>query len=122
MTTGLRREIFLASLTLTLATTLGAGTALAAGAIAFSEEENYGYITAGYPSPRQAQEAALAGCKFQDCRVVLDFEHECASIAVGDEGYGWAAAPSRGEARLDAMTECSKVGRNCEELLSECDR
>lgn len=53
--------------------------------------------------------------------MVLDFEDECASLAVGDEGYGWASAPTKGQARLTAMTECSKLGRNCEELLTECD-
>lgn len=101
---------------------LGAGAVLAAGAIAFSEDNNYGYITSNYPNARQAQEAALRGCKYADCRVVMDFERECASIAVGDDGYGWAAAPNKSRARLDAMTECSKTGRNCEELLAECDR
>jgi hypothetical protein len=116
------RKLALVLLTLTALVCLGAGAALAAGAIAFSEDQNYGYITANYPNARQAQQAALRGCKYPDCRVVMDFEGECASIAVGDEGYGWAAAPSKSQARLDAMTECSRLGRNCEELLSECDR
>jgi hypothetical protein len=116
------RKLALALLTITALALLGAGLALAAGAIAFSEDQNYGFITAGYPNARQAQEAALKGCKYPDCRVVMDFEQECASLAVGEEGYGWAAAPTKGQARLTAITECSKIGRNCEELLTECDR
>lgn len=118
----MRRRLSWVLWLLPAALTLGAGTALAAGAIAFSEAENYGFITSNYPDARAAQQAALKGCRYGDCRVVMDFQQECASIAVGDDGYGWGAAASKAEARMTAMTQCSQTGRNCEELLSECDR
>jgi hypothetical protein len=84
---------------LTLAILFLLSVALAAGAIAFSEYQNYGYLTAKYPNTSQTQETALKRCCYPDCRVVVNFQNESTSIAVGDEGYGWATAPTKDKGR-----------------------
>ncbi len=95
---------------------------MAFGAVAFSDDTDYGVVTYNFESHQAAARAALNDCRAGDCQVVAQFEDECAALAVGSDGFGWATGERLGEAQLEALFNCRQVSSGCELLTSACDR
>ena len=99
---------------------------------ALAEDPATGYVgtTTGQPSKRAARRAALAQCKGmggQQCRPVLEYEHQCAVAAEPiDTSSGSSAVYQAGAtieaATLAALPLCSKHndGRDCQINYSNC--
>ena len=105
--------------------------AMAAGAIATSEQEDGVFIglVVNYEHGFAAGKGALKECEKQggiNCTVAHRFEEACAAIAVGNAQSGEAvgAFSVRGdekEAIKNAIATCEEDGENCAEYGSDCD-
>ena len=99
---------------------------------AMAEDPATGYVgtTTGQPSKRAARRAALAQCKAmggQQCRPVLEYEHQCAVAAEPIDTSSGSSAVYRAGATIEAATLaalplCSEHngGRDCQVNYSNC--
>ena len=87
----------------------------------------------------EAERVALAQCRgLSDvseetralCRVVRSFAGACVAVALdpdeGTPGFGWAIAPSKGDAEAQALGDCRRSAGEtrqayCAILVSDCD-
>ena len=82
----------------------------------------YGY-SYNYATQQEAEQRAMEECgkHSNECKGVFWFRNACGALArASDNAYGWAWNVNLGEARVNALTECSKYGPSCEIKESFC--
>ena len=109
----------------------GTGTALAAGAFAFGQNDKHGWSSGSaynYKTPSEAQDAAMTRCRSRQeagsyCKVIATINGRCFAIAVQESGngYGWNTAATGPEAEKLAMGRCAGYGKSCSVRDSFCD-
>lgn len=91
------------------------------GAIAYSTSSgNYGY-SYDYSSQWEAEQAALDRCNDDDCEILVWFANNCAALAKGRAGIGYAYGNSQAEAESLALDKCSDHTSGCRVLCWACN-
>lgn len=91
------------------------------GAIAVSDKAKGWGWAIERASEADAQSAAMAGCKDQDCYVAVILQGMCGAIARGDDLVEyWGRQPTRAEAENRALAECQAKTTNCAMLVWAC--
>jgi hypothetical protein len=97
----------------------------AGGAIAIGPCAAFGYAF-DYPDIAEAQAVALAKCSQDSCEVAVTLKRACGAFAIDGTNacgaYGYAAAPSLGDAQNTALRKCHDFGgRECVIRTWACD-
>ena len=95
------------------------------GAIAFSPETGASGYSTRRVSRGNAQEWALYHCgkHANDCRIAVNFDNACGSVARGRDG-GWGAdwGHSRAEAQNNAVAVCWEHDDGCRTVVWACSK
>lgn len=94
------------------------------GAIAYSPSTNIPGSSKNYGSKDEAAQAAMESCKenggADDCKLVNEYKNTCASLALGDGGWGTAYDDDQATSDSMATAQCSKFVQNCKIVVSIC--
>jgi hypothetical protein len=101
------------------------GPCMAAGSVALGQPADIAkdgvaiYTFVNAPTPENAKEMALAGCKSMTnasdtskslCKIVATFENQCVAESLdpvsGTPGFGWAMARDSNTSREQALSNC----------------
>jgi uncharacterized protein DUF4189 len=88
------------------------------GAVAYGPKNAWAWEV-NYNDQDTAKRLALAKCNNR-CTHVLTFKNTCGAYVSGHGGHGWGTSRKKETAVGEAMTECSKVAKNCELRVWAC--
>lgn len=92
------------------------------GAIAFAPATGQWGWSRNYRTQSAAQGRALAECRAvsHGCRIVVTVRNACASLAMGNTGWGAGWGNTQARANAEAMGACRRNSRGCSTRLRFC--
>ena len=95
------------------------------GAIAWDKGTGKYGVSWNQPTPKRAEEVALAECGASGCKVVTTIgPGMCGALASSEDGkfIGAASRKDRDAARVAALKDCPKKSGECTIRLSDCSK
>lgn len=95
------------------------------GAIAFSPQTGQWGWSRNYRTRYQAANVAMTNCQSaapRGCRMVVEVRGACASLAIGQVGWGAGWGTSQARANSEAMGACRQNSRGCTTRVQFCSR